>query len=229
MRVCNFRVWNVSPMIGFLGNYPPLAQQQPVGTEAFRAQALARWRTFPHFVDTEIENLREGVRAGYFEPKINVTRVIASADALPATTPTASPFYAPAKKDSTLAFRQAFEQLVGEGINPAVRRYRDYLAKEYLPVARANVSITANPNGTACNAHPFAVTRQWRFTTRFSTSAPTCREGRIHDACDHGRALWNGRHPRSDAALRRFVSEFPLARSVIPATEPSSHACARCP
>jgi uncharacterized protein (DUF885 family) len=62
MRACNSRVWNVSPMIGFLAGYAPLAQQQPVGTEELRAQALARWRTFPHFVDTEIENLREGVR-----------------------------------------------------------------------------------------------------------------------------------------------------------------------
>jgi uncharacterized protein (DUF885 family) len=152
MRACNFRVWNVSPMIGFLGNYAPLAEQQPVGTDDLRAQALTRWRTFPRFVDTEIDNLREGVRAGYTEPKINVKRVIQSADGLLATKPSASPFYAPAKADSTPAFRQAFERLVGEGINPAVRRYRDYLANEYLPVARENVSITANPNGAACDA-----------------------------------------------------------------------------
>jgi len=139
-------------MIGMLAGYAPLAQQQPVGTEELRAQALARWRVFPHFVDTEIENLREGVRTGYTEPKVNVTRVIASADDLLRTAPTASPFYAPAKADSTPAFRQSFERLVGEGINPAVRRYRDYLANAYLGAARENVSITANPNGAACNA-----------------------------------------------------------------------------
>src|SRR6185295_4947435 len=33
MRACNFRVWNVSPMIGLLATYVPLAQQQPVGTD----------------------------------------------------------------------------------------------------------------------------------------------------------------------------------------------------
>ena len=43
MRACNFRVWNVSPMIGLIANYVPLAQQQPVGTEDLRAQALTRW------------------------------------------------------------------------------------------------------------------------------------------------------------------------------------------
>ena len=152
MRACNYRVWNVSPMTGLLAGYVPLAQQQPVGTEDLRAQALARWLTFPHFVDTEIANLREGVRAGYTEPRVNVTRVIESADRLLAGSPTASPFFAPAKADSTPAFRQAYERLVAGEITPAVRRYRDYLANEYLPVARENVSITANPNGAACNA-----------------------------------------------------------------------------
>jgi len=152
MRDCNYRVWNVSPMIGLLASYVPLAQQQPVGTEDYRAQALARWRTFPRYVDTEIANLREGVRTGYTEPKVNVTRVIQSADRLLATTPTTSPFFAPAKADTTPAFRMAWERLVADDITPAVKRYRDYLANEYLPVARENVSITANPNGAACNA-----------------------------------------------------------------------------
>jgi uncharacterized protein (DUF885 family) len=152
MRVCNFRVWNVSPMIGMLASYVPLAVQQPVGSDDFRSQALTRWHSFPRYVDNEIANLREGVRAGYTEPKVNVRRVIESADRLLAAAPTASPFYSPAKSDSTPAFRQAFARLVADEINPAVKRYRDYLVNEYLPAARENVSITANPNGAACNA-----------------------------------------------------------------------------
>ena len=152
MRTCNYRIWNVSPMIGLFAGYVPLAQQQPVGTEDLRQQALTRWRTFPHYVDAEIVNLREGVRTGYTEPKVNVRRVIEAADRLLATDPASSPFFAPAKADSTPAFRQAYERLVADEITPAVRRYRDYLANEYLPAARENVSITANPNGAACNA-----------------------------------------------------------------------------
>jgi len=152
MRVCNFRVWNVSPMIGMIAGYAPLAVQQPVGTEDLRAQALTRWHSFPHYVDTEIANLREGVRAGYTEPKVNVQRVIESADRLLDVAPTASPFFTPARTDSTPAFRQSFERMVIDEIDPAIRRYRDYLANEYLPAARENVSITANPNGAACNS-----------------------------------------------------------------------------
>lgn len=47
---------------------PVLASMQPVGTADLRAQALARWRALPRFVDTEIANLREGIRLGYSAP-----------------------------------------------------------------------------------------------------------------------------------------------------------------
>jgi uncharacterized protein (DUF885 family) len=152
MRACNFRVWNVSPMIGLLAIYIPLAQQQPVGTDDLRAQALTRWHTFPQLVDVEIANLREGVRNGYTEPRVNVQRVIESADRLLAATGKSSPLYAPARQDTTPAFTQAYAQLVSDELAPAVKRYRDYLANEYLPVSRENISITANPNGAACDA-----------------------------------------------------------------------------
>ena len=222
MRVCNFRVWNVSPMIGMLSGYAPLAQQQPVGTEELRTQALTRWRAFPHFVDTEIANLREGVRAGYLEPKVNVTRVIASADKILSTTPTASPFYAPANADSTPAFRRAFEQLVSGEIHPAVRRYRDYLANEYLPVARENVSITANPNGTACNAASIR-----RYTTLNLSPDEVFDLGTriVARAESTMRVITIARYGTDDirAAMRRVradpSSSFHSREEVIPATE----------
>jgi uncharacterized protein (DUF885 family) len=222
MRACNLRVWNVSPMIGFLGNYPSLSQQQPVGTEDLRAQALARWRAFPHFVDIEIENLREGVRAGYIEPKVNVTRVIGSAEKLLSTTPTSSPFYAPANADSTPAFRQAFERLVGEGINPAVRRYRDYLANEYLSIARESVSITANPNGAACNAASIR-----RYTTLQMSPDEIFNLGTriVAQAESTMRVITVARYDTDDirAAMRRARADssasFHSRDEVIPATE----------
>ena len=87
MRSCNYRVWNVSPMIGLLAGYIAAGAAAAGRTPRISAQqALARWRTFPRFVDVEIANLREGLRTGYSEPKVNVRRVIESADRLLATT-----------------------------------------------------------------------------------------------------------------------------------------------
>ena len=33
---------------------------------------------------------------------------------------------------------------------PAFRKYRDFLAREYLPAARDAIAVSANPNGAAC-------------------------------------------------------------------------------
>ena len=35
-------------------------------------------------------------------------------------------------------------------INPAIRRYRDFLARTYLPAAREDLGVAANPDGRAC-------------------------------------------------------------------------------
>jgi uncharacterized protein (DUF885 family) len=150
LRVCRNRLWTVHPLAGWQAGAAILAQQQPVGTPELRAQALARWRRLPGRIDDEIANLKEGVRLGYTEPEVNVRRVLAGMDKLLATPLTESPFFSPAARDSTPEFRAAFERLVATQITPAVQRYRDYLANEYLPAARTAVSITANPQGTAC-------------------------------------------------------------------------------
>ena len=222
MRACNFRVWNVSPMIGLLAGYTPLAQQQPVGTEDLRQQALARWRTFPRFVDNEIASLREGLRTGYSEPKVNVRRVIVSADRLLATTPTTSPFFAPAKADTTPAFRQAYEQLVANEITPAVRRFRDFLANEYLPAAREAVAITANPNGAACNAASIR-----RYTTVQLTPDEVFVLGNqlVAQAESSMRVITRARYGTDDirAAMRRARAEpsasFRTREEIVPAVD----------
>lgn len=222
MRACRYRVWNVSPMTGLLANYVPLAQQQPVGTEDLRAQALARWRTFPGFVETEIANLREGVPAGYTEPKVNVRRVIESADRLLASTGTASPLFSPAKRDSTPAFRQAYERLVVDELTPAVRRYRDYLSNEYLPSSREAVAITANPNGAACNAASIR-----RYTTLEIPAEEVYDLGvqLVSSAESTMRAITVSRYGTDDirAAMRRAKADssasFHSREEVVPAVE----------
>lgn len=222
MRACNFRVWNVSPMIGLFASYVPLAQQQPVGTEDLRAQALSRWHSFPHYVDVEIANLRQGVRSGYTEPKVNVRRVIESADRLLAATGKASPLYSPATRDTTAAFAQAYERLVNEELTPAVRRYRDYLADEYLPSARESVSITANPDGAACNAASIR-----RYTTLDLSSDDVYKLGLelVARAESTMRAISLSRYGTSDvrAAMRNARADasasFHSREEVLPAVE----------
>jgi len=123
---------------------------QPVGSDEARKDALARWASLPKYIDTEIGNLREGLRAGYSAPKGNVRLVIDQMNTLVATPPAESPFDSPSVRDKTPDFQKPFDLLVREQITPAFVRYRDFLEREYLPAARDAVAVAANPNGAAC-------------------------------------------------------------------------------
>jgi uncharacterized protein (DUF885 family) len=153
LRACHFELWAVSPTFtGWQGVYPFIATLQPVGTPAARAQAVARSRAFATYLDTEVANMREGVRQGYVAPRTGVESVIRQLDALLSSPVAQSPFMSPAARDTAAgsSFRDDMTRVVETEINPAIRRYRDYLANEYLPVTRATWAISDVPNGAEC-------------------------------------------------------------------------------
>jgi uncharacterized protein (DUF885 family) len=132
-----------------------------VGTPARRSAALARAKALPRFLDNEIANLREGIRQGYTAPDVVVRNVIRQVTDLSSGAAESSPFYSPAQRDTAAdaaEFRKQLAVEITNGINPAIRRYRDYLANEYLPKARKTLGVSSNPNGAACYR---AVTRYY--------------------------------------------------------------------
>lgn len=152
LRVCRNELWPANQMNGWQAGTAQLLSIQPVGTADLRAQALARWRGLSRYVDTEIANLKEGLRLGYSTPKRNVELVLEQLDAILAAPVVESPFFDPATRDEDPAFRKAWEELVRDAIYPAVRRYRDYLKSEYLPAARESQALAAHPDGARCYA-----------------------------------------------------------------------------
>jgi uncharacterized protein (DUF885 family) len=150
LRVCRNDLWNVNQMGGWHSAYSQIAQSQPVGTQELREQSLDRWGKLDDYADQEIKNLKAGLELGYSAPQAVVQRVIDQVDGLLALDVEQSPFYSPAIRDEDRAFAQATSWLIEEEINPALQRYRDFLANEYMPSARRELSITANPDGLAC-------------------------------------------------------------------------------
>jgi uncharacterized protein (DUF885 family) len=147
-RIVRSELWPVNHMSGWQSGFAQLALIQPVGTPEKRAQALSRWRMLPQYLDTEISNLREGLRLGYTAPKLTVRLTIGQLDALLAAPVEQSPFFNAAIRDENPEFREAWQKLLTDEINPAFRRYRDFLDKEYLPGARDSTGISALPNGS---------------------------------------------------------------------------------
>jgi uncharacterized protein (DUF885 family) len=148
-RVCRMELWNVSPTwTGWQGEFPLVAGMQAVSTPAEQQAAVTRWAQLPAWLDTEVANLREGLRLGYSAPRSNVESVIRQMDAMLAARVDDSPFVQMAKEPG--AFRDQLVALETGGIRPAITRYRDFLKTEYLLKARTAIGVSTNPNGDGC-------------------------------------------------------------------------------
>ena len=158
-RVCRFELWSVAHTGGgWLSTVTSLASLQAVGSDEARRQLLARWRAVPTYIATETANHREGLRLGYTAPRRNVGIALSEIDTLLATPLEQSPLYDPARRDSTPAFRADLARVIDQDIVPMMRRYRAFLATEYLPRARTAIGVSANPHGLACYRASIRVT-----------------------------------------------------------------------
>lgn len=153
LRVCRLELWGVASYVnGWQARFTDIALVQPVGSDSLRAQALARARAIPAWLDQEIANLREGQRLGYSSPKVIARNVIRQVDDLVRAPTRSSPFFDPARRDSSTAFADSLARIIAEGIVPAMQRYRSYLNDEYLASAREALGVSNNPDGAACYA-----------------------------------------------------------------------------
>ena len=149
-RVCRSELWNVSQMTGWHVGYGYLLTIQPVGSDETRQEALARWGALPRVIDTEIANLREGMKQGFTAPRHIVRIVIDQVRSLASAPAAGSPLLAPARNDKTPEFEKAFAALITGQVVPAIRRYADFLERDYMPAARETTSVSDHPDGPAC-------------------------------------------------------------------------------
>ncbi len=150
-HVCREELWTVSPAgNGWPARFTNLVALQPVGSDALRAQALARIGRMAGYVDAQIANLREGMREGYLAHDGSVRAVIGQLERLLAVPADGSPLLSPADRDGTPAFRARLVELLATSLLPAVQRYRDFLVDDYLPRARSTPGVSHNPRGAAC-------------------------------------------------------------------------------
>ncbi|HET8625265.1 MAG TPA: DUF885 domain-containing protein [Gemmatimonadales bacterium] len=149
-RVCRGELWPVNQAFGWQTSMPQLAALQPVGSDSARAAAIHRWSALPHYVRTEIANLREGMRLGYTASRSVVQAVIGQLDGLLAAPPDSLPFLDPALRDSTPTFVAAFTPLATDSVQAVAREYRTFLADEYLVKARRENAIAGNRDGLGC-------------------------------------------------------------------------------
>lgn len=149
-RICKEELWDINPAFGWHNKMAITAERQPVGTVEYRQLALTRWQTFNTVVDSQINNLKLGLKLGYTAPKPAIKRVITQLKIILDSTTEESPFFDFAKRDGDNQFKIQVAHLIKTTINPAIRKYVDYLEKDYMPLARNEVGVWALPMGSQC-------------------------------------------------------------------------------
>ena len=147
-QVCRFRLWNVDQLFGFQAQFAATIANQPLGTPAARNHMLNGANRMPEAVRRQLENLRAGEAAGYTAPRANVQRVIGQLDAM--LDSGARALQGPIARDTNAAFNAAWRRAIADSVAPALHRYRDYLASDYLAAARAEPGLTSLPHGAEC-------------------------------------------------------------------------------
>ncbi|HWC65388.1 MAG TPA: DUF885 family protein, partial [Thermoanaerobaculia bacterium] len=123
-----------------------LVVDMPARTAADYEHMLARLRAFPTLVDEGIARLKEGSKRGITPPRVTLGRVAAEVLGQIEDEPEKSPYLAPFRAiPDTIpgaqreAIRRESAALFRSEIEPALRRYGDYLGREYVPHARESI------------------------------------------------------------------------------------------
>ena len=150
------------PIDHFFGFHSFLAELQSGESAApFKSlkdyeDALKRHDQFALLLDLSILRFRQGMKTGVVQPKLVVNNIIDQLNNLTTGGTHASIMMKPVQKfpnDISAAdqarLKAAYAKAVGERVNPALLRLRDFLKVEYLPVAREAPGLGAMPGGPA--------------------------------------------------------------------------------
>ncbi|MBS0376785.1 MAG: DUF885 domain-containing protein [Proteobacteria bacterium] len=143
------------------GSLPQTIAQLGAGTGAQPFQTprdydnwLKRLAAFVVWTDQAIVNMRRGSARGYVLPRAVIDRLLPQLEQLISDDPQKSLFLRPVAQfpkgvpaAEQPRLRAAYLAAVGDSLNPALRRLRDFVRDEYRPRARASVAWTDLPLG----------------------------------------------------------------------------------
>jgi len=157
----------ISQRAGFHVDFPELPKDVPLKTIADYENYAARLRAFSDYTDGHIELLRAGIIAGQTLPAVVLDGWEKAIEAQIVERPRQSLLYAPCKKfPGTFGFgaqtklQAEISAAIAESVVPAYRRFREFMAKEYVPEARGSIGASALPRGRDFYRH-----RVRRYTT----------------------------------------------------------------
>ena len=146
-RICRSELWSASTMTAWYRGLPFVFDMQPLEDEEAQAAALTRLGKVANYIDTEIARLRHGLELGYSAPRVTVEAVPGEVRAL---LDEDNPFLNMGSRAGREAFEEQVAEIYGDEIAPAIERFATFIEAEYLPAAREETALSANPDGAEC-------------------------------------------------------------------------------
>lgn len=139
-----------------LANYAGGEASQPLTTVQQYDAYLSRLNQLPGWIDQAIANMRTGMQKKIVLPKSLIESALPQFRKLVSATPQESVYYTPVKNlpaafgDADKArLTQAYTDVVGSKLMPALQRLATFMETEYLPAGRASSGWSALPDGAA--------------------------------------------------------------------------------
>ena len=117
---------------------------------------LSRLGQFGAYFKQQISWMKQGIKAGFTQPKVVLKGYEESIAALISQDPQQSVYFQPfhsdlaflSSDDKTLYIQKA-EQVIKTVVNPSYQSFYDFMVNEYIPGARDSIGIQHVPNGNA--------------------------------------------------------------------------------
>jgi len=205
----------VTPLSGILAVLPML----PLDTDDRRRDQLARLAAVPRFLDQSAQRLRDGAGAGLTPTARGVRAAVAQIDTVLADTALSG--LRRTLEGTNDDFCAAQDRVLDEVVVPAVRRFREVLESESLPLGRPDErpGLSWLPDGEEMYRTMIRVSTSTDRTARDLHATGLAIMDRLNDEyAAIGSRLWNTNNVaeiherlRSDPALRYANSEEILA------------------
>jgi len=144
----------ISTLGGFQNFMPRAAQVTPFKSAQDYRDYVTRLSTMPAYADAIVERMRLGLSSGWMSTRPVVERVIDAIDAHLVDDASKSVLMGPFEKMPAAipaqeqgALRDAARKAIADTYQPAMRRAKEFLRKEYLPKAPAEAGLASVKNG----------------------------------------------------------------------------------
>ncbi len=156
VKQAEFRTWRIPFLAdyGFWSDIMSLPEDVPLKTVENYENYIARLNDVPRYMNEEIENMREGLKDGFTQPKVILGRVIPAVATQLFDNPFETNYFSPFENMPDYFTHEDKQRLletgadaIADAVIPAFKELYRFLVEDYAPNTREEIGASAMPGG----------------------------------------------------------------------------------